>query len=92
MNPFEAERNFVQRMKNNYPVGTRIELISMDDPYAPVEPGTRGTVAYVDDIGQLGMKWDNGRSLSLVPGEDSFRKLTQEEIDEETESDGMTMQ
>jgi len=92
MNPFEAERNFAQRMKNNYPVGTRIELISMDDPYAPVEPGTRGTVAYVDDIGQLGMNWDNGRSLSLVPGEDSFRKLTQEEIDEETESDGMTMQ
>lgn len=92
MNPFEAERNFAQRMKNNYPVGTRIELISMDDPYAPVEPGMRGTVAYVDDIGQLGMKWDNGRSLSLVPGEDTFRKLTQEEIDEETESDGMTMQ
>ena len=92
MNPFEAERNFVQRMKKNYPVGTRIELISMDDPYAPVEPGTRGTVAYVDDIGQLGMQWDNGRSLSLVPGEDNFRKLTQEEIDDETESDGMTMQ
>ena len=92
MNPFEAERRFAERMKNNYPVGTRIELINMNDPYSPVEPGTRGTVAYVDDIGQIGMKWDNGRSLSLVPGEDSFRKLTQEEIEEETESDGMTMQ
>jgi len=92
MNQFEAERRFAQRMKNNYPVGTRLELISMNDPYSPVEPGTRGTVAYVDDIGSIGMKWDNGRSLSLIPGEDSFRKLTQEEIDEETESDEMTMQ
>jgi len=92
MNQFEAERRFAERMKNNYPVGTRIELINMNDPYSPVEPGTRGTVAYVDDNGQIGMKWDNGRSLSLIPGEDSFRKLTQEEIDEETESDGMTMQ
>ena len=92
MNQFEAERRFAQRMKSNYPVGTRIELISMNDPYSPVEPGTRGTVAYVDDIGSIGMKWDNGRSLSLIPGEDSFRKLTQEEIDEETESNEMTMQ
>lgn len=92
MNQFEAERRFAQRMKNNYPVGTRLELISMNDPYSPVEPGTRGTVAYVDDIGSIGMKWDNGRSLSLIPGEDSFRKLTQEEIDEETESDEITMQ
>lgn len=56
MNPFEAERRFAERMKNNYPVGTRIELINMNDPYSPVEPGTRGTVAYVDDIGQIGMK------------------------------------
>ena len=92
MNQFEAERRFAQRIKSNYPVGTRLELISMNDPYSPVEPGTRGTVAYVDDIGSIGMKWDNGRSLSLIPGEDSFRKLTQEEIDEETESDEMTMQ
>ena len=83
MNRFEADRNFAERMKRNYPVGTRIELINMTDPYAPVPPGTRGTVSYVDDIGQIGMKWDNGRSLSLVPGEDSYRKLTPEEIEVE---------
>ena len=29
------------------------------------------------------MKWDNGRTLALVPGEDSFRKLTDEELAEE---------
>ena len=29
------------------------------------------------------MDWDNGRSLGIVPGEDEFRRLTQEEIDQE---------
>ena len=55
----------------------------MDDPYAPVPSGIRGTVVHVDDAGQIHMKWDNGRTLALVPGEDSFRKLTDEELAEE---------
>ena len=33
MNKFEAERRFAQRMKDNYPPGTRIMLLQMgDDP------------------------------------------------------------
>ena len=83
MNEFERLRRTAERMKQEYPPGTRIQLDHMEDPWAPVPPGTRGTVAYVDDIGQIGMKWDNGRTLSLVPGEDSFRKLTDEELAEE---------
>ena len=55
----------------------------MNDPHAPVPPGTRGTVDFVDDAGQIHMKWDNGRTLAIVPSEDSFRKLTEEEIAEE---------
>ena len=73
----------VNRIKNHYPPGTRIELISMNDPYDPVPSGTRGTVKHVDDEGQLHMKWDNGRTLAAVPGVDSFRKLTPEEIQAE---------
>ena len=90
----EAERRFAERMKANYPSGTRIELISMDDPYNKIAPGTRGTVRFVDDIGTIHPSWDNGSSLGLVPGEDSFRKLTPEEIEaenateQETEQDG----
>lgn len=59
-----------------------------NDPYAPVESGTRGSVRYVDDAGQVGVSWDNGRSLSLIHGVDSFRKLTQQEI---TQEQSMTM-
>ena len=97
MNRFEAERRFAQRMKDNYPPGTRIMLLSMDDPYALVPKGTKGTVVHVDDAAQIHMKWDNGRTLAIVPGEDSFRKLTAGELEEEqemTESEdfGMKMQ
>lgn len=55
----------------------------------PVEDQTRGTVKVVDDIGTLHCSFDNGRSLGVVPGEDSFRKRTEEELAEEQES-GMT--
>ena len=80
--PFPT-RQQVEFTRLSYPPGSRILLFQMTDPYAPVPSGTRGTVRYVDDAEQLGVAWDNGRSLSLIPGEDSFRKLTQQEIAQE---------
>ena len=77
------EKQFVQRMKANYPPGTRLELQSMDDPYSKIPPGTRETVLHVDDTGTIHMKWDTGSGLGLVPGEDRFRRLTPAEIAEE---------
>ena len=55
----------------------------MNDPFAPVPSGMKGSVDYVDDAGQIHMKWDNGRTLAVLPGVDSFRKLTPEEIQAE---------
>ena len=69
----------------NYPPGTRLELISMGKDPDPVPPGTRGTVERVNSLGDIEVDWDNGRSLSLIPGEDSFRKLTMEELEAEQE-------
>ena len=80
MNDWERTARMAKIYKDTYPAGTRIELIQMGDDPRPVPPGTRGTVVYVDDMGQIGMRWDNGQSLSLIPGEDSFRVLNQDEI------------
>lgn len=85
--PF-PNRGQAEYTRGCYPPGTRIELSHMDDPYA-VPPWTRGTVKYVDDGGSIWAAWDNGRSLALIPGVDSFRKLTQQEIAQEQ---GMTME
>ena len=84
MSSFENMSRYAERMQNQYPEGTRLLLNSMNDPYAPVPPGTRGTVDFVDDAGQIHMKWDNGRTLAIVPSEDDFRKLTDEELAEES--------
>ena len=69
------DRKMVNCIKAQYPPGTRIRLNSMEDPYAPIAPGTEGEVDYVDDDGQIHMKWDNGRTLPLALGEDSFTVL-----------------
>lgn len=87
-----AERQRVASTKLNYPPGTRLELIEMGDDPHPVASGTRGTVKVVDDMGSIHMQWDNGRTLALIPGEDRFRKLTQAEIAQEQQLEGMECQ
>jgi len=46
---------------------TRLVMLSMDDPYAPIPSGMRGTVEHVDDAAQIHMRWDNGRTLPSFP-------------------------
>lgn len=69
----------VERIKKQYPAGTRICCDCMPDDPRPIEPGTLGTIVGVDDAGSLMTKWDNGRSLSLIPGVDSFHVVQQKE-------------
>lgn len=58
-----------------YPAGTRIQLDEdMNDPH-PVLAGIKGTVTEVDDMCQIHIRWDNGRSLAVIPSEDKFHKL-----------------
>ena len=87
MNDWDRLHRQAQRYEEAYPPGTRIMLLSMGNDPNPVESGTRGTVRAVDDIGTLHCDFDNGRSLGVVPGEDSFRMLTDEELAEEQNAD-----
>ena len=78
-------REQVERLRQRYPAGTRIVLHSMDDAQAP-PTGTMGTVVYVDDMGQIGIQWDTGSSLSLIPGVDSFSKVSAPEKEKQKRS------
>lgn len=62
----------IENLKKRYPVGCRIMLDHMDDPYNPTPPGTTGTVEHIDSMGQI--HW-TGSGLALVPGADRFHKL-----------------
>ncbi len=67
-------RSRIERTKKLYPKGTRIQLDYMDD-FQAVPPGTNGTVTHVDDMGNIHMKWDNGRTLAVCPDTDIFHKI-----------------
>lgn len=76
----------VELLRQKYPGGTRICLDHMED-LCPVESGTKGTIIGVDDIGSIMVKWDNGRTLNLLPDNDKFHKIDPEQtqLDERTD-------
>ena len=48
-----------QSIREEYPVGARVELTKMSDPYrTDLVPGCRGTVRFVDDMGTIHVSWD----------------------------------
>ena len=67
-------KEIVEQVRKQYPIGTRVELVKMDDIQAP-PVGTKGTVEGVDDIASLLVAWDNGSHLNVIYGEDEVRKI-----------------
>ena len=68
------KREVVERVKKEYPAGTRVILQRMEDPQSP-PVGTMGTVTGVDDTASLIVSWDNGSGLNVVYGEDYAKKM-----------------
>ena len=61
-------------LREEYPAGTRVELIEMNDPYREMPPGLKGTVQLVDDAGGIHINWDNGSTLAAIHGFDKIKK------------------
>jgi hypothetical protein len=70
--PSKAE---VDKIRKQFPVGSRVELICMDDPYTNMKPGERGFVTGVDDVASIEVTWDCGSTLAIVFDEDECRLI-----------------
>ena len=80
-------KEYIEQLRKNYPIGTKIQLISMRDEKYPVLTGTVGEVTHIDDMGTIHMKWENGSSepsttnliaigkLYEIPPEELLKKL-----------------
>jgi hypothetical protein len=75
MNNF-PDKDTIARLRAQYPPGTRVEFISMNDPYSKLEPGERGFVSEVDDIGTVHISWDSGSSLGAAYGADQIKAVS----------------
>lgn len=60
MNNFNKEKLLVK-----YPIGTKVKLLKMNDPYAP-PIGSIGVVKGIDDLGSLLIQWENHGQLSIL--------------------------
>ena len=71
---FSGERE-VEQLRKQYPEGTRVRLIHMADEVQAPPAGTLGTVTFVDDAGNVHVRWQNGSGLSLIPEADEFESV-----------------
>ncbi len=62
-------------LREKYPAGTMVRLISMNDEQAP-PVGTIGEVRFIDDAGSVHIHWQNGSSLAVIPDVDVVEILT----------------
>ncbi len=69
--------SYLEQLRKKYPVGTKLQLISMRNETYPVLPGTVGEVTHIDDAGSIHMRWENGSSLALIPEIDSFQTVSE---------------
>ena len=68
------KQEIIEELRKEYPKGTRVKLVKMDDVQAP-PIGTKGTANGVYDTGSIMVLWDNGSSLNVIYNVDKCIKI-----------------
>ena len=71
-------REYIEYQRKKHPEGSRVQLVTLSDPYSKLKPGECGVLRCIDSMGTYHIDWDSGSGLGLVPGEDSFNILPPE--------------
>ena len=62
-------------MNSDLFIGDRIRLLYTNDEFTNLESGAQGTIRFIDDLGTIHIKWDNGSRLGLIPGIDKYERV-----------------
>ena len=65
----------LKHLREEYPPGTKVELIEMHDQYRDMPAGLTGKVIAVDDTGTIHVAWSNGSTLGCVYGIDYVKRI-----------------
>lgn len=71
-------KEIVEALRKEYPADTLVELVEMDDEFAP-PIGTRGRVTVIDDVGTIFVDWQTGSGLGIAYGKDRIRKVIEDD-------------
>lgn len=71
-------QNELQKIKDKYPIGSRVQMNKDMDDIQSIKTGEMGTIDYIDDEGQIHVRWDNGSGLALIEGVDDFCLISKE--------------
>ena len=72
-------RKEIERLRKRYPEGTTVRLFSMTGE-PQMQEGLIGTVRLVDDIGSIHVNWENRSTLALLPDEDDFEIVREQQM------------
>lgn len=61
-----------KKLYETYPIGSKVKLLKMDDPYAP-PIGSIGVIKGFDDLGSILVQWENYGRLNIIQTEDKIQ-------------------